>query len=77
MYFAKDEIIELNNHKKYLIVDTAILDDEVYYKIREYNSTLKAEDFLYITTINKEGKIYINSKINGEELKRVKQVFES
>lgn len=77
MYFAKDEIIELNNHKKYLIVDTAILDDKVYYKIKEYNNTPKNEDFLYITTINKEGKIYINSKINGEELRKIKELFES
>lgn len=77
MYFAKNEIIELNNHKKYLIVDTAILDDDVYYKIREYSDTSDPNSFLYITTINREGKIYINSKISGDKLRKVKELFES
>ena len=37
MYFAKDEIIELNDNRKYLVLDTALLEDNVYYKVQRVN----------------------------------------
>ena len=77
MYFSKDEVIELNNNKKYLIIDNAILNDTVYYKIREYTNNELLGDFIYITTINREGKIYINEKLSNSELEKVKELFES
>jgi hypothetical protein len=78
MYFTKDEIIELNDHKRYLVLDTLILDDIVYYKIKELSQeeTLIGNN-LYITTINKEGKIYINDKLSLEEIDKIKDLFES
>ena len=79
MYFAKDEMIELSNGKKYLVVDTAILNDNSYYKLKEINETEDdlIGDYFYITTINKEDKIYINEHLASEELEKIKEIFES
>lgn len=77
MYFAKDEIIELNDNKKYLVIDTTIVDDIVYYKIKEILNNILIGDFIYVTTINKDSKIYINDRLTSEELERVKEKFEN
>lgn len=77
MYFAKDEIIELNDNKKYLVIDTAIVDDIVYYKIKEVLDDKLIGNFIYVTTINKDSKIYINDKLTSEELEKVKDKFEN
>lgn len=77
MYFAKDEIITLNDKKKYLILDTSLIDDNVYYKIREVNKqeTEVIGKDLYITTINQDGKIYINDKLTLEAIEEIKESF--
>ena len=31
MYFTKNEIIELNDNSKYLVTDSAYIDNEAYY----------------------------------------------
>ena len=79
MYFAKNEIITLNDNKKYLVLDTTILNDTVYYKIKEVSLDEKniIGEELYITTINKDGKIYINDRLSNEEINNVKESFES
>jgi len=79
MYFAKDEIITLNDDKKYLVLDTTVLDDDVYYKIKEVNNdeTETIGEEIYITTLNQEGRIYINDKLSLEEIEKVKENFES
>ena len=35
MYFARNEIIELNDSTKYLVVDTAYIDETSYYKVEK------------------------------------------
>lgn len=79
MYYSKDEMIELNNGKKYLVLDTVMLDENVYYKLKEVNGSEDGliGDFIYVTTLNKEGKIYINEDISSEELEKIKILFES
>ncbi len=79
MYFAKDEIIELNDNRKYLVLDSVVLDDKVYYKLREVNEdeTDLIGSPIYINTVNEEGKIYINDKLESEELEKIKELFES
>ena len=79
MYFAKDEIIILNDNKKYLVLDTAIIDNNVYYKIKEVNfeENEPVGEEIYITTINQEGKIFINNKFSPEEIETIKDNFES
>ena len=62
MYFAKDEIIELKNGKKYLILDTAIIDNKSYYKI--------------ISAINNDGDLFIDEKLADAELQKLSELFE-
>lgn len=78
MFFAKDEMIELKNQKKYLVLDTALLDDQAYYKIKEINNTLDklVGDYTIITAINNEGNIYINDKIDQEIIEKLEEIFE-
>lgn len=78
MYFAKDEIIELNDNKKYLVLDTAITENEIYYKVQRINAeeTEKQDEPLYITANNKEGKIYINDNLTIEELSKIEELFQ-
>lgn len=77
MYFAKDEIIELNDNRKYLVLDTALLEDNVYYKVQRVNNdeTIKEDEPIYITANNKEGKIYINDNLTIEELSKIEELF--
>ncbi len=77
MYFAKDEIIELNDNRKYLVLDTAIMEDEIYYKVQEINNeeNMKTEAPIYITANNKEGKIYINDNLTIDELTKIEELF--
>lgn len=77
MYFAKDEIIELNDNRKYLVLDTALLDNEIYYKVQQINNeeTMKQNEPIYITANNKEGKIYINDNLTTDELTKVEELF--
>lgn len=77
MYFAKDEIIELNNGDKYIVLDTAIIDDETYYKIQKVNveETQAIEEIKYISAKNLEGKIYINENITEDMLNKLRELL--
>ena len=77
MYFAKDEIIELNDNRKYLVLDVALLEDNVYYKVQKLNDeeTASEGEALFITANNKEGKIYINDNLTTSELEKVTELF--
>lgn len=79
MFFAKDELIELDNHKKYLVLDTAILDEKSYYKIKEVNDTLDAliGDYLLISAENKEGTLYIDEHLSDDIITKLNEIFES
>ncbi len=77
MYFAKDEIIELNNGEKYIVLDTAIIDNETYYKIQKINpeETKVEEDVKYISAKNIEGKIYINENITEDMIDKLTELL--
>ena len=77
MYFTKDEVIELNDNKKYLVLDTTIINDVVYYKIKEVENENVIGNELYITTEIKDGKIYINDKLSEELIKLIQEKFQS
>ena len=78
MYFAKNEVIELNDKKKYLVLNVAVTEDNVYYKVVgiNYDETQKIGDPLYITTFNRQGKIYINNRLSAEDTKKISRLFE-
>lgn len=78
MFFAKDEMIELNNQRKYLILDTALIDEQAYYKIKEISPDLEKliGDYKIISAINNEGSIYINENIEPEIIEKLNEIFE-
>ena len=74
MYFSKNEMIELNNGNKYLIVDTALLDDNAYYKIEKIENNNHTNNYSFITAINNEGKLYIDFNISPEIESKLKEI---
>mgnify|MGYP004469212245 FL=1 len=77
MYFAKNEIIELNDNEKYLVLDTAIIDEEAYYKIKKLNANetdVEGEE-RFISATNDEGKIYINEDLTPEIISKLKELL--
>lgn len=76
MYFAKDEIIELNDNRKYLVLDTILLNNDIYYKVRKVNNeeNQMQDETIYITAKNKEGKIFINENLTTEELSKIEEI---
>ena len=70
MYFAKNEIIELANHQKYLVTDSKEINNIYYYQISDITN-LK-NDKSYVTAKMKDGKIYIDYNIDSEILKELK-----
>ncbi len=77
MYFAKNEIIELNDNEKYIVLDTAIIDEEAYYKIKKLNvdeTDVEGEE-RFISATNDEGKIYINEDLTPEIISKLKELL--
>ena len=78
MYFAKDEIIELNDNRKYLIIDTVVSEDEIYYKVQQLNdeeNDIEGEP-IFISANNKEGKIYINDNLTVDQLVKIEELLQ-
>lgn len=77
MYFTKDEIIELNDGKSYLILDTALLDDKFYFKAKEVDSSYEkvTGDSKILTAIKRGDKLLINDKITFEEQEKLQELF--
>ena len=75
MFFAKNEIVELED-KSYLVIDTAIEDNESYYLVQESdleNNVLIGEEKL-IKAHKIESELYIE-EITDEEL--INKLFRS
>ena len=65
MYFSKDEVIELNDKRKFLVVDTALIDDSAYFKIIKLDEQEKpTEETEYISVQNDNGKLYMELTVN-------------
>lgn len=76
MYFAKNEMIELNDKSKYLIIDTAYIDNEAYYKVEKIENEEHTSDFTFITAKNESGKLYITNKIPKEIIYKLNEICE-
>ncbi|MDO4341976.1 MAG: hypothetical protein Q4C44_04460 [bacterium] len=70
MYFAKNEIIELANHQKYLITDLKEINDVYYYQIKEINN-LNSLGSRFVSAMMKDGQLYINYNISSEILNKL------
>lgn len=74
MYFARNEIIELNDNSKYLVVDTAYIDEISYYKVEKLFDDNHTNEYIYITATNKEGKLYINKNLSTDIIEKLKEI---
>lgn len=74
MYFARNEIIELNDSTKYLVVDTAYIDETSYYKVEKIYDNKHTNEYLYITATNNEGKLYINMNLSSDIVEKLKEI---
>lgn len=74
MYFTKNEIIELNDGSRFLVIDTAIIDEVAYYKIEQLENGTKTGIKKYITADNNEGKLYINDKLDSSVIQNLDEI---
>ena len=79
MFFAKNEVIELEEQKNYFILDTAIVENEVFYQIQEVN---EAGDNLVgpktiIIAVNNRGNLYIEDVKDKDKLGKLNEIFAS
>ena len=79
MIFTKGEMIELKNGKRYLILDSAIIDNNNYFKIKEINDESDAllGEYKYISAIKKEDKIFIDDSLKEDIILKLKVLLES
>lgn len=70
MYFAKNEIIELANHQKYLITNLKEINDVYYYQIKEINNN-QSTTHRFVSAMMKDGQLYINYNISSEILNKL------
>lgn len=76
MYFAKNEIIELSDKSKYLIIDTAYIDNEAYYKVEKIENDKHTNEYTFITAKNDSGKLYVTDNIPKETIYKLKEICE-
>ena len=78
MFFAKNEIIELED-KKYLVLNSAIVDNEIYYKVCEANLEKNnlADKEIYIQAVKEYGTLYIEEVENKKILEKLVEIMKS
>ena len=77
MFFAKDEVIEINDEKSYLVLNTTIMDNEIFYQIGEIDETginLVGTKSI-ILAVNDNGTLLIEDVTNPEVLTKLEEVF--
>ena len=79
MFFIKNEVVQLDNQKKYLVIDATILNNEAFYQIQEINKggTNVVGDKSIIKAINKNGSLFVESLMDEEKLLKLKEIFTS
>lgn len=78
MFFAKNEIIELED-KKYLVLNSSIVDNEIYYKVCEVNTeenTVDAKE-IYIQAIKEYGTLYIEEVKDQKIIEELNKIMKS
>lgn len=78
MFFTKNEIIELED-KKYLVLNTTILDNEIYYEVCEADlkENSVTDNKTYIQAVKEHGTLYIEEVINSKIITELDKIFKS
>jgi len=79
MFFNKNEVIELENKKNYLILGTMIVENEVYYQIQEINEegTNVVGKKSFVVAINDNGNLFVEDVVGEEKLSKLQELFTS
>ena len=79
MFFVKDELIELEDRKKYFVLETALFNNEVFYQVQEVNpeGTNVIGNKKIITAINENSDIFIEDINDEVKLLELKKIFAS
>ena len=79
MFFIRNEVIELDDQKKYIILDITLLNSKVFYQIREVDSQTNnvLGEAKYITVINENSDLYVEEVHEEEKLSKLKTIFTS
>lgn len=79
MYFSKDEILELKNGEKYLVLNSTTLEQKEYYKIRKINK--KMDELIgkpkYISVLKINDHLVIEDNLEQSIITELKDIFES
>ena len=67
-------IIELNDNSKYLVIDSAYIDNEAYYKVEKIADDKHTNEFTFISAKNDNGKLYITKKIPQEITYKLEEI---
>lgn len=78
MFFAKNEIIELEEIN-YLVLNSTIIESEVYYEVCETNVEKNTIDDnkLYIQAFKEAGTLYIEEVRDEDIISELKEIFKS
>lgn len=77
MYFTKNEIIEINNREKYLILNCTEIEKKEYYKIRKVAENMDEliGNSKYITASREKGHLIIEEIIEEALIKIIEEKF--
>lgn len=78
MFFAKKEIIELED-KKYLVLNSTVIDNEVYYEVCEVNLEDDSIDDnkIYIQATKENSTLYIEEVKDEKIINSLRETLES
>ena len=76
MVFAKNEVLELFNGKKYIVVETINQNNIWYYYVCEVNNEENKikEEFKIITTVSENGNLFIKT-VKGKLQEKLELIF--
>lgn len=76
MVFSKNEVIELFNKKKYIVVETLNQNNTYYYYICEVNAeeSKLESNFRIITTVSENNNLFIKS-VKGKQAEDLELIF--
>lgn len=78
MFFAKNEIIELED-KKYLVLNSTIIDNEPFFEVSEVDleEETVSNEKIYIQAIKEFGALYIEEVKDFEIINKIKEALKS
>jgi len=77
MFFKDDEVIELKNKKEYFVLNTTMLDDDVFYQIQEVKDDNVIGNKIIIMAVNKKGNLTIDEVVDKKLLTTLNAIWAS